>query len=204
VDAVPDLDIIDRKALTGWRPALRMLVGNAAPTEVAQAALRSCVKSIRDHGGIPAYPDFEDVLRCRSSLELDSESALTRIDAIADQGGHTRHAKLAAEAARRLVIDRGHNRRVIGSLRVAFCEEFLRTLADNALFERVGPDLGKHYKGPQDARLRRAECKEALAPALRELASKLAAEPEGEGVRVPRGRLSPRRTTAEILAQPIM
>lgn len=201
---MPDLDIIDRKGLKGWRPPLRMLVGNASPTEVAQAALGSCAKSIRDHGGIPAYAELEAVLRQRVSGALDSESALTRIDAIEHACGHARHAMLAARAARRLVIDIGNRLRIVVPLRVALYEEFLCSLVDHALFGRFGPDFGKHYKGPREARLRSAECKEALAPELRALAVKLAADPEGRDLRVSGRRLAPRQSMAEILAQPIM
>ena len=101
---MPDGDIIDRKVLRGWRTPMRMLVGVAPSAEVSTAAVKALVHSLKENGGMPALAELHEILELRLANRVDAHSAFTRIEALERAYGHTRHAKLAAKAAKRLMI----------------------------------------------------------------------------------------------------
>jgi len=201
---MPDGDIIDRKVLRGWRTPMRMLVGVAPSAEVSTAAVKALVRSLKENGGMPALAELHEILELRLANRVDAHSAFTRIEALERAYGHTRHAKLAAKAAKRLMIESVPGRRALSSLREALSERFCHDLLDHHFFDRIGPELGKHFHGWPQAEARRIECKQALEPLVRRIARDLAQAPEGAHLKTPPEARPSRMTTEDILSQSIM
>ena len=201
---MPDLDIIDRNVLRGWRRPVRVLLGEGSPEEVAYEAKIAIARSLRETGGLPGLDDLVAILRQRMAGELDPHSAHVRITAYENRFGHERHAKIAAAAARRLLVKLNQGQVLGESLPLAVAHAFIRELLEHNVFGRVGPNLGRHFRGWEEAHRRAQECRSAFAPDLERLAQQLVANPGAADLRAPPAPRGFRRSTADQLHQPIM
>lgn len=153
---MPDLDIIDRNVPRGWRRPVRILLGEGTPQEVAYEAKIALARSLRENGGLPGLDRLEAILRQRMEGGLDPHSAHVLLTTYENRFRHERHVKVAAAATRRLLVKLDQGPLSRGPLRLAVARAFLRQLLDHNMFGRIGPKLGKHFRGRERAD-RRAE-----------------------------------------------
>lgn len=201
---MPDLDIIDRSVPRGWRGAMRVLVGNGSPEEVAHRTKLALTRSLRENGGLPGLEELENLVRARVQGSIDPHSAHVLLDGYEHRYGHQRHAKVAARVARGMLSELNQGRPLRVPVRTAITRRFVEQLVLHNLFGRVRPELGKHFSGWERAHRREGECLRALSDALDNIATQLEVDPTARNLRAPRAHRGFRKRTSELLHAPIM
>jgi len=202
---MPDQDIIDKKVPRGWRASVKLFAGPASEREVAKGVAQALTRSLRENGGMPAADRWVQLLRDRLSGELDPHSTYTVVDRIEQQLRHTRHAKVAARAVRKMLVDIDSIRLHGSDISRRLMEEFLWELTDHSFFGRLRPKVvgEERFHRIADVDRRERRCRHALEPALNKLAARLADNPGAEGLRTPRIETGAPKSTEAILDQPI-
>lgn len=203
---MPDKDIIDRKVPRGWRASVKLFTGPASEREVAKAVAQALARSLRENEGIPAASRWIELLRDRISGKLDPHHSFTRVDVIEQQLRHTRHAKVAARAVRSMLVDIDRILLHDPHFERSLMEEFLWELTDHSFFGRLRPEIvgQERFQRIADVDRREHRCRHALEPALKKLATRLADNPDAEGLRTPHIQTGAPKNTGAILDQPLM
>jgi hypothetical protein len=112
----------------------------------------------------------------------------------------SRHIRVAAHAARRLVMEVHQGAGFLDAQR-AIAERFCWCLLDHQFFGRLRPLLvGTRFADYGEATAFEDACKTELAPAIAKLAAQLLADPTANTLRAAPLRVQTRRPTEELLA----
>lgn len=203
---VAELDRFEKTFTAGWRAAYNYARGGTASDgEVSDKLVKSLAKNLREQGGVPGFREMSEVIASGLGPLLDEPfAALDRI--VRDHDGH-RHTKLAAEAAKFILISRGV---LTGSgatsdaaeqFAVRTCEsiiehKFFANARQHLVTEEKLPGHGAAYDWQH--RLERLN-----QPALGRIAGQLIESPSAEGLRAPR-RSVPVESTSTLLDQDLL
>lgn len=202
---MPDLDRIEQAVLHPWRRAARLLRGGASVPEIGKASVQGLARACRLGRGIPAVEECLEIVVGARSGRLALGDALDRIDTLESALGHSRHAKVAAQAVRDCLMegpmDISAVRGADPSLELA--DRFLERLEDHGFYGRLAPELvGSSLATVEGAEARLEEVRRWAVPHRRGLAERLAGRPDG-AVQAPPISLGVRPGLAELLAEPL-
>ena len=202
---MPDLDIIERSAKRGWHGATRMYAGGAASAvEMRRPILKALAKSLRDSGGLPGLVDLSTIVQQVCTGDLSTLAAIREVRSVKRECGGHLHTRVAAEAVATLIVEVHQESTTIIEPTTTVAERFLWGLVDHHLFGRARPYLvGQRFADYEAALQEENACKSSLAPYVRELAGRLVRDPTAKDLRAPSVRGSHRRSTAELLNEPI-
>lgn len=202
---MPDLDMIDRVSAPGWHKPYRLLEnGGAAPEEIGRAMLHSLCRSLRLYGGVPGLDEIADVVARVQDGRCGATEAFRRLRAIEQAADGHRHTRVAVRAANGLVVEIGQGLEVGHDPVRSVAERFCRALIDHQLFGRVRPALvGERFASHDEAIACERDCMDAVAPHVARVAADLARDPRATRLRAPRIPGVTRRSTAELLDEPL-
>lgn len=209
-------DRLEKAFGAGWRSAYRLArEGVAPPAEVADKLVMALAKTLRERSGVPCFREMEEVLRNaarrlalqssgvgeEAAILIESFNALDRI--VRDQQGH-RNTKVAAKVAKALLVQQGNyvNGHAFWPLTMRFVENTCTALVEHYFFATarqylVAEDkLGNH----EQARQWQHSVVEALQPAIRQIAERLAKDPNAKSLRAPNRTVKP-ESTSDLLAE---
>lgn len=202
---MPDLDMIDRISAPGWHKPYRLLAnGEATPEEIGRAILHSLCRSLRLYGGVPGLGGIADVVEQVLAGECGATEAFRRLRAIESTANGHRHTRLATRAASRQIVEIEQGTGFDRDPAVAIAERSCYELIDHHLFGRVRPALiGERFASHDEARACERACMESVAPYVARLAEDLAHDPGAPRLRAPRMPRSVRRSTVDLLDEPL-
>lgn len=202
---VPDGDIFCRVAAPGWTRPVRQLYSGGSAEEVTRAILHALARSLRDRGGIPALPGLSRVVQELADGQLSPDRAFQHVRAIEVEMVGNRHCRVAAEAARQMIVEMAAGVLSAIDATILVPERVCTALVAHHVFERGGPELADRRFGSEtELHEFQQDCWRRLAPGIVKLSEKLAQQPTGEGLRAPSVmRRQRRKTTAELLEEPL-
>lgn len=209
-------DRFERAFGAGWRSAYRRArEGVTPPAEVADKLVTALAKTLRDRGGVPCFREMEAVvgnatwrLTLQSSgvgeeaaILIESFNALDRL--VRDQDGH-RDTKVAAEVAKALLVQQGAhaNGHGMAPMTSHFAENTCMALVEHYFFATARQNLVAEGKlgNHEQARRWQHRVEEALQPPIRQLAERLAKDPNAKSLRAPNRTVKP-QSTSDLLAE---
>ena len=201
-----ELDRFEKSFSAGWRAAYNYARGGtASDSEVSDKLMKSLAKTLREQQGVPGLREMSEVIASGLGSPLDEPfAALDRI--VRDHHGH-RHTKVAAEAAKFILVSQGS---LTGSgaasdiaeqFAVRTCEsiiehKFFGNARQHLVTEGKLPGHGEAYDWQH--RLERLN-----QPALERIAGQLLESPSAERLRAPR-RTVPVESTSTLLHQDLL
>ncbi len=201
-----ELDRFERSFTAGWRAAYNYTRGGtASDSEVSDKLIKSLAKTLREQGGVPGLREMSEVIAGGLGSRLDEPfAALDRI--VRDHHGH-RHTKVAAEAAKFILVSQGAltgssaASGVIEQFVARTCEaiiehRFFANARQHLVTEEKLPDHGAAYDWQH--RLERLN-----QPALERIAGQLLESPSAERLQAPR-RTVPVESTSTLLYQDLL
>ena len=199
-------DRFEKQFGAGWRSAFRYArEGQVSSREIADKLISSLAKALREHGGIPAFDDIARIVI--QEKELGVLAASGALDDLAElEGGH-RHTKIAAEVAKSLIVQweaagwSVEAAEIPGRLAEASC----LALIEHHYFAKARQPLlaeGRFASYEESAKWQ-GQVEELIRPQLSKMAAKLAANPDGTGLRAPR-RLAKKESTSDLLEENIL
>ena len=201
-----ELDRFERSFSAGWRAAYKYARGGtASDSEVSDKLMKSLARTLREHQGVPGLREMRKVIASGLGSPLDGPfAALDRI--VRDHHGH-RHTKLAAEAAKFILVSQepptgpGAASDLAEQFAVRTCEsiiehKFFANARQHLVTEEKLPGHGAAYDWQH--RLERLN-----QPALEKIAGQLLESPSAEGLRAPR-RTVPVESTSALLHQDLL
>ena len=201
-----ELDRFEKSFTAGWRAAYNYARGGtASDSEVSDKLMKSLAKTLREQGGVPGLREMSGVVVSGLGSPLDEHfAALDRI--VRDHHGH-RHTKVAAEAAKFILVSQGAltgsgaASDVVEQFAVRTCEsiiehKFFGNARQHLVTEGKLPDHGAAYDWQH--RLERLN-----QPALERIAGQLLESPSAEGLRAPR-RTVPTESISTLLHEDLL
>ena len=201
-----ELDRFEKSFTAGWRAAYNYARGGtASDSEVSDKLMKSLAKTLREQGGVPGLREMSEVVESGLGLALDEPfAALDRI--VRDHHGH-RHTKVAAEAAKFILVSQeaatalGPASGVVEQFVVRTCEaiiehKFFGNARQHLVTEGKLPDHGAAYDWQ-----RRLE--QLNQPAIEKIAGQLREKPSAERLQAPR-RTVPTESTSTLLYQDLL
>ena len=201
-----ELDRFEKSFTAGWRAAYNYARGGtASDSEVSDKLMKSLAKTLREQGGVPGLREMSGVVVSGLGSPLDEHfAALDRI--VRDHHGH-RHTKVAAEAAKFILVSQGAltgsgaASDVVEQFAVRTCEsiiehKFFGNARQHLVTEGKLPDHGAAYDWQH--RLERLN-----QPALERIAGQLRESPSAEGLRAPR-RTVPTESISTLLHEDLL
>ena len=198
-----ELDRFEKTFTAGWRAAYNYARGGAASeSEISDKLIKSLARALRELRGVPGLHEMGEVVANGLGASLDeSFAALDRI--VRNHGGH-RHAKVAADAGRFILVSQeaatsvGASSDVIEQFAVQTCEAIVEhKFFGNARQHMVTEGKLPSHAGAYDWQ-RRIE--KINAPAIRKISRQLLENPSAERLRAPR-RTAPKESTSTLLNQ---
>ena len=199
-------DRFEKQFGTGWRSAYRYArEGQVSPGEIADKLIGSLARTLREHGGIPAFDDVARIVP--QGRELGVLAAFGALDDLAElQGGH-RHTRITAEVAKTLIVqwEAGGWNVETAEIPARLAEASCSALIERYYFAKARqPLLAEGKFGSYDEVARwQGQIEQVLRPQLSKLAAKLETAPDGTGLRAP-SRLTKRERTSDLLAESIL
>lgn len=201
-----ELDRFEKNFTSGWRAAYNYARGEAASDgEVSDKLMKSLAKTLREQGGVPGLREMSEVIAGGLSSPLDEPfTALDRI--VRAHDGH-RHTKLAAEAAKFILVSQEGRTGPDAASDIAerFAVRACESIVEHKFFANARQYLVTEEKLPGHAaaydwqhRLERL-----YQPALERIAGQLLESPSAEGLRAPR-RTVPKDPTSALLHQDLL
>lgn len=202
---MPDLDMLDRVSAPGWHKPYRLLAnGEATPEEIGRAMLHSLCRSLRLYGGVPELGGIADVVEQVLDGECGAPEAFRRLRVIESTANGHRHTRVAARTAARLIVEIEQGRTFDRDPAIVIADRTCHELIDHHLFGRVRPALiGERFASHDEAIACERACMEAVAPYVARVAETLARDPRATRLRAPRMPRSVRRSTADLLDEPL-
>ena len=201
-----ELDRFEKSFTAGWRAAYNYTRGGTASDgEVSDKLMKSLAKNLREWEGVPGFREMSEVVAGGLGSPLDEPfAALDRI--VRDHHGH-RHTKVAAEAAKFILVSQGAltgsgaASDVVEQFAVRTCEaiiehKFFGNARQHLVTEEKLPDHGAAYDWQH--RLERLN-----QPALEQIAGRLLKNPSAERLRAPT-RMVPKESTSALLDQDLL
>lgn len=202
---VPDLDRIERSLLRGWRPAWNLVKGGHSDDLVANALGKALACALREHQGAPQLLRMADALRGYESGALSRGSLQRVASRFEAEMRHGRHAKVAARSLLACAGRFDAGRALGGAEDQALAEEFCWRLAEHSFFGRVRGELvARHFESAAEERDWEQRIRRQMGPHVEKLAKALARDPSGRGIRAPSRGRTIRRTTVELLDEPLL
>lgn len=185
---MPDLDIVEREIKSPWRKPYRLLKGGHPVEFVADALIKTATAQIRLDGGVPGFPELARALQT-SSVSTTSGTLAAAARNIEHQFDHYRPVKILSRVCLRQQahIDEGKTLPCVKDLASDYCWELMR----HHLLSRIEPTLIGNGRRFEDLNSYHRYCKELrsnLDPQLRQLATKIVANPENRNIRAPAHR----------------
>ena len=198
-------DRFEKQFGAGWRSAYRYArEGQVSLGEIADKLVGSLARTLRERGGIPAFPDIARIVT--QGGDLGVLAAFGALDDIAElQGGH-RHTRIATEVAKTLIVQwEAVGRKVeAAEIPVRLAEASCSALIEHYYFARARQPLlaeGKFGSYDEGARWQ-GQIEQVLRPQLSVLAAKVERKPNGVRLRAP-SRLTKKERTRDLLAESI-
>ena len=201
-----ELDRFEKSFTAGWRAAFNYARGGtASDSEVSDKLMKSLAKTLREQEGVPGLREMSEVIASGLGSPLDEPFAvLDRI--VRNHHGH-RHTKVAAEAAKFILVSQGAvtgpgaASDVVEQFAVRTCEsiiehKFFANARQHLVTEGKLPDHGAAYDWQH--RLERLN-----QPALERIAGRLLENPSAERLRAPK-RTVPTESTSALLDQDLL
>jgi hypothetical protein len=183
-----------------WRKPERLVAGAAGPDEVARGMVESLTRSLRRGGGVRRLADFGRVASQVACAQITPLEAMSQLQAIEQLAGGDRHTRVVAQAVARLIVEPEHSAALVIDPEGVVCESFCWELLDHCLLGQARAKVvGKRFTDHAGMLSFERECREKISAALRKVAADLAADPTAARLKAPRGSVSVRRSTAEIL-----
>ena len=202
---MPDLDMIDRASAPGWHKPYRLLKNEGAtPAEIGRALIHSLCRSLRRYGGVPRLDSIVAVVEGVRQGQCTVAEAFRRLRAIEQAADGHRHTRVAVRAAHRMIAEIGQGGQFDHDSARAVADRFCRESIDHHLFGRVRPDLiGERFASHDEAVACEHACMETATPYVARVAEVLALAPRATRLRAPRMPGLARRSTAELLDEPL-
>jgi len=199
---MPDLDRVERCLLPSWRPSYRLLKGGHPPEEVGRAALKALAEALRNHGGAPGLYEFAGAIADSDRGVLDPRSFAAMVQTI-QQHFQGRHGRLMADSALGAVAS-GRLAFLEGPAHERIAKRFCEDLLSHSLFARARSFLvGKRFRSLSEAVQFEAQVRAAIDTELSSLAKRLTKNPAALGLRAPNYRGVRRKSTSELLNEPL-
>ena len=201
-----ELDRFEKSFPARWRAAYNYArSGAASDGEVSDKLMKSLAKTLREQEGVPGLREMSEVIAGGLSSPLDEPfTALDRI--VRDHDGH-RHTKLAAEAAKFILVSQGARTGpdAASDIPERFAVRTCESIIEHKFFANARQHLVTEEKLPGHAaaydwqhRLERL-----YQPALERIADQLLENPSAGGLRAPR-RTVPKESTSALLHQDLL
>ena len=187
-----------------WQPPCRVLSQDGAPEEVVREIVRAPTRELRRAGGLASLPALSHLLYQVAAGTVSEAQALHRLDSINREWHGDRHTPIAIRAVIKLLNESqpfGLARlRPDWALGLQFCRELVRhEFLDRALLHSVG----KRFASPDQAERFAECCWDLLKKWLPKIASQLAADHTAARLRAPRGSVSQRVPTSQLLEESV-
>ena len=199
-------DRFERQFGAGWLSAYQYArEGQVSPDGIADKLVASLAKTLREHGGIPAFPEIARIVA--QGRDVDVLSAFGALDDFVEQQDGHRHTKIAAEVAKSLIVQwesAGWNvesSEVPGQLAEASCS----ALIEHYYFAKARQPLlaEGRFANYEESTGWQGQVEDLLRPQLSKISAKLERKPDGSGLRAP-NRLIKRECTRDLLAENIV
>ncbi len=201
---MPDGDVLGCKLLRRWLRPGRLYADSASTQDVAAAASSALAGSLREAGGVPGLGDMAGVVERVASGQLPHLDALNELRTIERDAQMHRHTRVAVRAVEQLLVELVRGATVPSDPIQAVAERACQALVTHFLFGPLTPRLvGEPFAVSAKAGERERACADALQPDIASMARKLAAEPTANHLRRPRSSTALRRSTADLLREPI-
>ena len=202
---MPEGDRFERTFRAGWRIAYQYTRdGKASPEEIADKLIKALAKNLREASGVPARREMTQLIAdCSPESLLDAYGALDRI--VREHNGH-RHAKMAADVAKSLIVQSlSGTAGLDGDISRQFAERVCGAIVDNGFFVKAGTRLVEEgrFSNLQEFREWQGRIERVMEPSLAKIADRLIQRPDAEGLRAP-NRISKKKTTSELLTEDLL
>lgn len=201
---MPDLDIASPIA-PGWHKPYKLVRGGAEPADVGRAALAALGKALRRGHGLRSLGDLQSVAGATMDGTLSASDALARLHAIELASGGERHTKVAVRTVAGIIAQAGNAPGSAHDLGDLIATRFCRDLLAHYLYGPAWIEvLQERFPVPSEARTFADAVAAVVEPRLEKLGEGLVRDPEATGLRAPAIRVESRRSTAELLEEPIL
>lgn len=199
---MPDLDRIERRLLPEWWPAYKLTKGAQPIEEVAAAIIRGLAALVRKSGGVPELPELARAIEHHDAGTLDDRSLAVLVRRL-EQRTDSLMGKLLARAVLRPGVT-GPASFLRGPPDERAALECLERTLEYGLFSKQRTYLvGKRFATLQEAIEFETRVRRILRGPLSQLARQLARNPSATLVRAPRVRRTRRKSTVELLDEPL-
>ena len=198
-------DRFEKQFGAGWRSAYQYAREGQVPLgEIADKLVGSLAKTLRELGGMPAFPDMARILV--QGKELGILSAFGSLDDFAErQDGH-RHTWIVAEEAKSLYFQLEAAGWGIDAteIPVRLAEASCLALVERYYFAKARQPLlaEGRFANYEECAKWQGQIEALIRPQLSKMATKLATNPDGTGLRAP-SRLTKKERTSDLLAESI-
>ena len=180
-----------------------MVLAGAPPAELAGPVRRALAHTLRGAGGLPGLSAASEVVSQVACRELDVRRGLEELLSIERtvQPGPT--TALGVDAARGVLAELEFGGEAPADPRYAVAERACWAILGHHFFDLARLNfLGGRFENLSAAHEWEAACRTEIAPDVRTIAAAMARDPTAAKLRAP-GRRLPRRSTAELLHQPV-
>lgn len=200
---MPDQDRIERALHPRWRRAYRLIKGRQPIELTADFLMSALAEYLREERGVPAFEELLTIANMGAGSPARAHRVGEAVRSVERRFAHSGHIKAAARGLLVLCakVSAGTALPAAGAVAEEFCWQILDTSLLGKLDRLVGPK--RPYRSVSDLASYRAQLHEVLAPAIAELARRLALDPIAASIRAPRS-LRPRRSTRELIDIPVL
>lgn len=199
---MPDLDRVERTLPPAWRPAYKLVKGGQPIEEVARAVVKVAARTLREKGGAPELDVLAKVLQQRDAGRLDDRSLAAAANRL-EQKMLTRNGKLMAAALLRPDVS-GPTSFILGPPDERLAQGLLERMVENVLLSQQRDYLiGKRFASRQEAIAFETELMALLRPPFAKLGRRLVKDSSAKRLRAPSFASVRRKSTKELLDQPL-
>jgi hypothetical protein len=202
---MPDQDIVERSLNRFWRRPYRLTKGGHSPGVVAESLVKSLAATLREEGGMPGFQQIavarlEALAAPNGAAHLAEEARVVEQDLCQQQS-----VKLLVRAAKRDLVLVLAGRALPTD--EGLVKEYLKEQLEHEFFSRalsprlVGP--GKTFSCVDEQRDFLALVWSRVEPQVQKLTVRLLADTSATRLRAP-ASLRPRRSTAELVEEPVL
>ena len=198
-------DRFEKQFGAGWCSAYRYArEGQVSSGEIADKLVSGLAKTLREHGGIPAFDDIARLVT--QGRELGVLAAFGGLDDLAElQGGH-RHTRITTEVAKSLFVQWESSAWNVGAAEIPgrLAEASCAALVEHYYFSKARQPLlaEGRFANYEESTNWQGRIEHLLHPQLSKMAAKLERNPDGTGLRAP-SRLTKKVSTRDLLSESI-
>lgn len=199
---MPDLDRVERTLPPAWRAPYKLVKGGHPIEEVARAVMKVLARTLREKGGAPELDVLARILQRRDAGQLDDRSLSAAAERL-ELAMATRNGKLMAAALLHPDVS-GPMSFLLGPADERLAQGFLERMVETVLLSKQRNYLiGKRFTDRQEAISLETELMALLRPHLARLARALVNDPSAKRLRAPSYPRPGRKSTQELLEQPL-